>query len=47
MSHQTILGILEATMGFVYTSSLDVDQFYISEQTIVCILEATVRRVFS
>ena len=47
MSHQTILGILEATMGCVYNSYLDVNQFYMSEQTIVCILEATVRRVFS
>ena len=47
MSHQTILGILEATMGFVYNSYLDVNEFYISDQTIVCILEATVRRVFS
>ena len=46
MSHQTILGILEATMGSVYNSYLDVNQFYMSEQTIVCILEATVRRVF-
>ena len=38
VTESTILGILEATMGFVYNSYLDVNQFYISEQTIVCIL---------
>ena len=42
MSHQTISGILEATMGSVYNFYLDVMQFYMSQQTIVCILEATV-----
>ena len=47
MSHQTISGILEATMGSVYNSYLDVNQFYMSEQTIVCILEATMRCVYS
>ena len=35
MSHQNILGILEATSGFMYNSYLDINQFYISEQTIV------------
>ena len=45
MSHQTILRILQATLGSVYNPYLDVKHFDMSEQTIVSILEATVRCV--